>query len=50
MAELFNVKKQDIDYHVQNVFKTGELEKNSTTKNILVVQQETLILPVTLFS
>lgn len=40
MAELFNVKKQDIDYHVQNVFETGELEKNSTTKNILVVQQE----------
>ncbi len=40
MAELFNVKKQDIDYHVQNVFETGELEKKSTTKNILVVQQE----------
>lgn len=40
MAELFNVKKQDIDYHVQNVFETGELEKNPTTKNILVVQKE----------
>ncbi len=40
MAELFNVKKQDIDYHVRNVFETGELEKSSTTKNILVVQKE----------
>lgn len=40
MAELFNVKKQDIDYHVRNVFETGELEKSSTTKNFLVVQKE----------
>lgn len=40
MAELFNVKKQDIDYHVQNVYATGELGLNSTTKNFLAVQKE----------
>ncbi len=40
MAELFNVRKQDIDYHVRNVFETSELEEKATTKNILVVQKE----------
>lgn len=40
MAELFNVRKQDIDYHVRNVFETGELDEKATTKNILVLQKE----------
>ncbi|MBR0058582.1 MAG: virulence RhuM family protein [Methanobrevibacter sp.] len=40
MADLFNVSKQNISYHLSDVFKTGELEKNSTVKKILTVQTE----------
>ena len=40
MAELFNVTKQNISYHLNDIFETEELDKNSTVKKILTVQTE----------
>lgn len=40
IAELFETSKQNISYHFQNIFKEGELIKDSTVKEILTVQQE----------
>lgn len=40
IAELFETSKQNISYHFQNIFKEGELDKNSTVKEILTVQNE----------
>lgn len=40
MAELFNVAENNITYHLQNIFKSGELKESSTTQKIRVVQKE----------
>ena len=32
--------ENNITYHLQNIFKTGELEENRTTQKIRVVQKE----------
>jgi len=40
IAELFQVEKQDIDYHLANIYKTQELSEEATAKNFLVVQDE----------
>lgn len=32
MTELFQTTKQNISLHINNVFKEGELEQNSTVK------------------
>lgn len=40
MAELFGTSKQNISYHLQNVYKEGELLTNQTVKEILTVQNE----------
>ncbi len=40
MSKLFNVAENNITYHLQNVFKTGELEEIRTTQKIRVVQNE----------
>ena len=40
MVELFQTTKQNVSLHVRNVFKEGELEKESTVKEYLTVQQE----------
>ena len=40
MSKLFNVAENNITYHLQNIFKTGELEENRTTQKIRVVQNE----------
>jgi len=40
MAELFGTSKQNISYHLQNVYKEGELLNNQTVKEILIVQNE----------
>ena len=32
MAELFNVAENNITYHLQNIFKSGELNKDSVTQ------------------
>ena len=42
MVELFQTTKQNVSLHVGNVFKEGELEKESTVKEYLTVQKEGL--------
>ena len=39
MSKLFNVAENNITYHLQNIFKTKELEENRTTQKIRVVQK-----------
>ncbi|WP_442591691.1 virulence RhuM family protein [Pedobacter sp. AW31-3R] len=40
MAELFGVESHTINYHLKEIYKTGELEEDSTTRKIRVVQKE----------
>lgn len=40
LADLFDVTKQNISLHVNNIFKEKELDKNSTVKFFLIVQKE----------
>ena len=40
MSKLFNVEENNITYHLQNIFKSGELQENRTTQEIRVVQNE----------
>ena len=40
MAELFNKDSDTIGLHLKNIFKTGELDKASTTEYFSVVQKE----------
>lgn len=39
MTELFQTTRQNISLHLNNVFKEGELDKTSTVKEYLTVQQ-----------
>ncbi len=38
MAELFDTSKQDISYHINNIYEEKELEENLTVKEFLRVQ------------
>lgn len=40
MAELFGVEVNTINYHLKEIFKSGELHENSTIRKIRIVQQE----------
>ena len=40
MAEIFETSKQSISYHLNNIYKEGELNKQATVKEILTVQVE----------
>ncbi|STP12967.1 DNA binding protein [Helicobacter mustelae] len=40
IAELFGVSVPTINEHIKNIFKENELEKNSTIRNFLIVQNE----------
>ncbi|QLB42454.1 MULTISPECIES: virulence RhuM family protein [Mannheimia] len=40
MAELFGVQSHTINFHLKQIFETGELEQISTTRKIRIVQQE----------
>lgn len=40
IAEVFESSKQSISYHLNNIFKEGELNKFATVKEILTVQEE----------
>jgi hypothetical protein len=42
MIELFNSSKQNISLHINNIYKERELEKDSTVKEYLTVQNEGL--------
>lgn len=40
MADLFNVEVPTINYHLQEIFKSVELEENTTIRKIRIVQEE----------
>lgn len=40
MAELFGVEVNTVNYHLKEIFKTNELQENSTIRKIRIVQQE----------
>ncbi len=40
MAELFDVEINTISYHLKEIFKSSELEENSTIRKIRIVQNE----------
>ena len=40
MSHLFGVEENNITYHLKNIFKTKELDENSTTQKFRVVQNE----------
>jgi hypothetical protein len=40
MAELFGVESHTINYHLKEIYKTGELEETATARKIRVVQKE----------
>ena len=40
IAELFSVEVHTINYHIKNIFKQNELDKNSTIRKIRIVQKE----------
>lgn len=40
IAKLFDVNIATINEHLKNIFKTNELEENSTIRKFLIVQKE----------
>ena len=40
MSNLFDVESNTITYHLQEIFRSGELDKESTTRKFRVVQTE----------
>lgn len=40
MAKLYDTTKNNISMHLKNIFEEGELNKDSTVKKILTVQNE----------
>ena len=40
MAELFQTTKQNVSLHTSNIYKEGELLKEATVKESLIVQIE----------
>lgn len=40
MAELFQVKPQNITIHLKNIYEEGELDKKATCKDFLQIQKE----------
>lgn len=40
MANLYDTTKQNISYHLNNIFKEAELNRDSTVKDFLTVQNE----------
>jgi hypothetical protein len=40
MGELFNVESHTVTYHLQEIFKTAELEEAATTRKLRVVRKE----------
>lgn len=40
MKELFETTKQNISLHINNIYKEGELSRESTVKDFLTVQTE----------
>jgi hypothetical protein len=40
MSELFSVKENTVTYHIKEIYKTEELEKEGTARKIRVVRKE----------
>lgn len=40
MSKLFNVAENNITYHLQDIFKSGELNKDSVTQKIRVTASD----------
>ena len=40
MAELFDATRQNVSLHISNIYKEGELQKEATIKESLIVQKE----------
>jgi hypothetical protein len=40
MAELFGVEVNTVNYHLKEIFKSGELDKSATIRKIRIVQDE----------
>ena len=40
MAELFQTTKQNISFHIQNIYNESELSPEATVKEYLIVQKE----------
>jgi hypothetical protein len=40
IAEIYNTSRQNINQHIANIYKDGELSENSTCKKLLRVQTE----------
>lgn len=40
LGELYNTSKQDVSYHIKNIYNDLELNQNSTVKEFLTVQKE----------
>lgn len=40
MSELLGVESNTITYHLKEIYKSGELHEDSTTRKIRVVQKE----------
>ena len=40
MAELFQTSQQNVSQHLQNIFEEGELQREATHKDLLLVRQE----------
>ena len=40
MGDLFGVESHTINYHLKEIFQSGELDQNATTRKIRVVQKE----------
>ena len=40
IAEIFNVQTNTITYHIGEIYKSGELQEDGTTRKIRVVQKE----------
>ena len=40
IADLFNTSKQDVSYHLKNIFSTFELDENAVVKKYLTTASE----------
>ena len=40
MMDLFDASRQDVSYHINQIYEEGEQDKNRTLKKFLIVRQE----------
>ena len=42
MMDLFDASRQDVSYHINQIYEEGEQDKNRTLKKFLIVRQSQL--------